>query len=245
MADPKHLAELAIRASRTGRTCFSRFLEPQERAWAEKAARDAGTGLDFFGGYPEAERAVACFLPPEEDPPEDPVVCLDIRWDARYASIGHRDLLGALMGLQLDREVTGDIVLDGEGLAYLFVLRELAPHVAELLVQAGRAPLRLTRHEGEVICPEPPGVRSRITFASPRLDAVLAAAVNCSRSEAQRRINAGLVKLDHVVCLRTDTAVGEGALLSVRGEGRIRLEEMTGETRHGRCSARIFRYGAK
>lgn len=83
----------------------------------------------------------------------------------------------------------------------------------------------------------------RITLASPRLDAFVSAGYDLSRSEAQRLINAGLVKLNHVPEMRTDAGVSEGALISVRGHGRMKVEEMLGQTRRGRLAAQVFRYG--
>ena len=83
----------------------------------------------------------------------------------------------------------------------------------------------------------------RITLASPRLDAFVSAGYDLSRSEAQRLINAGLVKLNHVPETRTDTGVDAGDLISVRGYGRMKIEELLGQTRRGRLAAQVFRYG--
>ena len=166
-----------------------------------------------------------------------------MEWNARYAQIGHRDLLGAVMGLGVDRDTTGDIVLAGEGLAYLFCLAGMEEAVTTELDSAGRAKLRLSRHEGEVVCPEPEGQRRRITLASQRLDAFVSAGYDLSRSEAQKRINAGLVKLNHLPNQRTDAHVEAGDLISVRGSGRMKVEEILGQTRRGRLAAQIFQYG--
>ena len=78
---------------------------------------------------------------------------------------------------------------------------------------------------------------------SAAVDAVLAAGWKLSRAEAQRLISAGLVKLNHVPELRGDVRVEEGSLLSARGYGRLRVDEVQGETRHGRTGVVLFRYG--
>lgn len=242
MIEEKRFAELARRAALAGRTGYSRFLEPAMMPAAKKSARDAGALLEFSGGYPGAERVVAAFIA-DGDEAYYPIECLDVRWNTKFASIGHRDLLGAVMGLSIEREMTGDIVLAGDGLAYLFVISDMADYIMANLESAGRASLKITRHEGEVICPEPEGVRARITLASPRLDAFVSAGYDLSRSEAQKLINAGLVKLNHSPELRTDAGVNAGDLISVRGHGRMKVEEMLGQTRRGRLAAQVFRYG--
>ena len=209
---------------------------------ARRCAREAGINCTLFGGYPQAERAVAAFSE-DGEAGDFPVSCLDVEWNARYAQIGHRDLLGAVMGLGVDRDTTGDIVLAGEGLAYLFCLAGMEEAVTTELDSAGRAKLRISRHEGEVVCPEPEGQRRRITLASQRLDAFVSAGYDLSRSEAQKRINAGLVKLNHLPNQRTDAHVEAGDLISVRGSGRMKVEEILGQTRRGRLAAQIFQYG--
>ena len=85
--------------------------------------------------------------------------------------------------------------------------------------------------------------RRRITLASQRLDAFVSAGYDLSRSEAQKRINAGLVKLNHLPNQRTDAHVEAGDLISVRGSGRMKVEEILGQTRRGRLAAQNFQYG--
>jgi len=242
MTEEKRFNELARRAALAGRTGYSRFIEPSLIPVAKKCARDAGAKVEFSGGFPGAERVVAAFIA-DDDTPEYPIECLDIAWNTKFASAGHRDLLGAVMGLSIEREMTGDIVLAGDGRAYLFVISDMADYVIANLESAGRATLKLARHAGEVECPEPEGVHTRITLASPRLDAFVSSGYNLSRSESQKLINAGLVKLNHVPEMRTDAGVGEGDLISVRGHGRMKVEQLLGQTKRGRLAAQVFRYG--
>lgn len=242
MTEEKRFQELARRAALAGRTGYSRFIEPALIETARKCAREAGCNLEFSGGYPGAERTVAAFVA-DGDLAEYPIECLDVMWNTKFSTVGHRDLLGAVMGLSIEREMTGDIVLAGDGRAYLFVMRDMADYVSANLESAGRATLKITRHEGDIVCPEPEGTHMRITLASPRLDAFVSAGYDLSRGEAQRLINAGLVKLNHLPEMRTDTGVSAGDLISVRGHGRMKVEEMLGQTRRGRLAAQVFRYG--
>jgi RNA-binding protein YlmH len=76
-----------------------------------------------------------------------------------------------------------------------------------------------------------------------RLDALVAGACRLSRAEAQRLIAGGLVKLNHVPCLRADARLAEGDLISVRGHGRVRVVAFQGESRRGRLIVNVFKYG--
>ena len=243
----KRLNELALRAAHSGRVCASRFLEPSQLDMARAAANRAGANVAFWGGFDGAERVVAAFY--DADAPEMweyPVVALRIQWNAKFSNPGHRDLLGAVMGLGIERETTGDIAMGeyrGERCAYLFALNDMADYIAASLEGAGRAAVkvRMAEETPELLPPE--GTEMRLTVQQPRLDAVLAAACKLSRSEAQKLIAAGLVKLNHVVNTHTDARLGEGDLISARGYGRIRVDAFGGETRRGRLVVSVFKYG--
>jgi len=244
----RRLGELALRAGHTGQTTFSRFLEAGEETEAARAAASrAGVRVSFWGGYDDAERRVAAFYP-DEPPAADewPLCPLRLQWNARFASPGHRDLLGAVMGLGIEREMTGDIApgrFRDAPCAYLFALRELADYIAASLDSAGRAAIRASvAGEAPQLMP-PEGQALRLTVQQERLDAVAAAAFRLSRSEAQRLVAAGLVKLNHVPCLRGDARLREGDLISARGYGRVRLTAFQGESRRGRRVVLAFRYG--
>ena len=96
--------------------------------------------------------------------------------------------------------------------------------------------------EGKVSVPEPQGTAFHDTLSSMRLDAVLAGAYRLSRTESSALIRGGLVKLNHIPCERADVAVEEGALLSVRGKGRVRLQSIEGLKRKQRIGVTFFRY---
>ena len=245
----KRLNELALRAQHTGRVCATRFLEPSTLAAVNAAASQAGVKVALWGGYEGAERCVAAFY--AGDPPEAgdwPVVALRLQWNAKFANPGHRDLLGAMMGLGIEREMTGDIAMGAyrdAPCAYLFALEEVADYIAANLDSAGRASLKVSvaTETPQLIPPE--GESLRLTVQQQRLDAVLAAACRLSRSEAQRLIAAGLVKLNHVPQLRPDARLSEGDLISARGYGRVKVTAFQGESRRGRQVVQVFRYGSK
>ena len=239
----KRFHELALRAAYTGRAAFTRFLDPALERDAEAAAREAGAAIRFEGGWPDAQRRMAAFTAEPDEPLTFPIQALEIRWNAKFCTVGHRDLLGAVMALGLERDATGDIGMGTTpGTAYLFCTQAAAAYIAANLTQAGRAPLKVAEADSVDIAP-PEGAYLRVTVAQLRLDAVLAAGYKLSRAEAQRLIQAGLVKRNHLEELRGDVRLETGDLLSVRGYGRLRVEDVQGQTRKGRLAALLFRYG--
>lgn len=236
------LRQAAERAARRNAPAPDRFLSGEERAWAVHEARQAGVAVSFDGGWPDAERVQACFHP-EDTPPVFTAQWLEARWPARFARCEHRDLLGSLMALGMDRSLLGDL-LAGEDRAYLLALPPLAARLPEEWRQAGRAPLTVRP------LPEPPALKApegallRETVPSLRLDAILAAGLRQSRAKAAELIRAGLVAVDHRVEERPDRLLTAGRLLSVRGFGRIRLREVGEPTRKERLPVllELFRH---
>ena len=240
----RRLLDIARAANGLGEARFSRFLEPPEYLLAQKAAHESGAVLSLFGGYGDAERRVAGFSSSDSIAPQDwPIACIRLRWNAKFASAGHRDVLGALMALGVERAMMGDIQM-GEDCAYLFVLREIADYLCANMDSAGRAKLsadRIDVSEAQIAAPK--GREFRVTISSMRLDALVAEGYDLSRSDAQGLIRRGLVKRNHMPCEKGDCRVEAGDMISVRGHGRLKFLTDLGETKKGRCAVRLFRYG--
>jgi len=239
--DRAHFSDLC-RAARRGSPRFTRFLDPPLMQEAARAAREEGVEAAFSGGYEGAERCLAAFY--DGDKPDAwPIECLRAEWNADYAKAQHRDFLGAALCLGIERSMLGDIMV-GEGCAYLFVTEAAAPLILSELQSAGRAKLKIERAKACEL-PEEKGTSVRDTVSSMRLDAVVAAGYSLGRAEAQELIRRGLVKLNHLPEERADARVHEGDLISVRGHGRLRVDEEQGLTRKGRLGVLMTRFGAR
>ena len=235
------LNDLARRAAASGQVCFTPFLDPAECEEAEAAAKRAGARTAFWGGYADAERRVCAFYDWEE-PEEYPIACLEIGWNQKFDKApAHRDLLGALMGLGFERDRAGDIVL-GRDRAWVFASPELAPYIQANLTEAGRAHLKISPVAPEDIAIEPEGTSIRETVSSLRLDAIMAAGWDLSRSQASEVIRSGRVRVNFRLCEKPDRDMAEGDLISARGLGRLRFERDEGATRKGRLAVRLIRY---
>ena len=245
--DLKRLRELALRCAHAGVPQYTRFMEPALLDDVRAAAGKNGVKAAFWGGYEDAERVMAAFydgVPPK--PGDWPICTIRITWNAKFAHPEHRDLLGAVMGLGMERDAVGDIALGtwrGAPCAWLFVTPEMADYVAANLESAGRAAVKAEVTDDAPVISPPEGVELRVTVQNPRLDAVAAVGWRLSRNEAQRLVAAGLVKLNHVVNLHSDARVETGDLISARGHGRIRVLDMPDESRRGRTIVTLFRYG--
>lgn len=203
-------------------------------------------GLVSFGGYENAERRMLVYLPEYLDASalmEDdaPIVCLRATF-YEGDSPSHRDFLGALMGAGIARETVGDICV-GKGSCDFFVTAEIAPYILQNFTGAGRTKLHLERIPlSDVSVPEPEVKEIKDTVSSLRLDSVISSGFRIGRSTAVQYVTAGKAAIDGLPCEKPDKQVEEGAKISVRGLGKIKLKTVNGLTKKGRISVVIDRY---
>lgn len=221
------------------------FLSPRELELARFLFGEP-EGLHAFGGYRDAERKMLIYLPEylTEDAlweADSPCVCLRAAF-FQGDSPNHRDFLGALMGAGIARETLGDICV-AQGSCDFFVTEEIAPYILQNFTSAGRVKLRLERIAlKEASIPEPEVKEIRDTLASVRLDSVIASGFRIGRSLAAQYISAGKAAIDGLPCEKPDKAVAQGAKISVRGLGKIKLAAVNGKTKKDRISVVIHRY---
>lgn len=240
----KRARDLARRAELRGTVTCTGFLTPAERYALERDPQLHSARLSFHGGYPGAERSMAFFLPDwlEEDALDLSEYLCALRLTAFFGEPGHRDYMGAILGMGVGREWVGDILTDGPTAIVLCqpsVLRHLLS-----IEKVGRCGVKAEQIALDAIpVPEKRTELRRFTVMSPRLDAVAAGLFHLSRTETARQIALGTLSLNYAVCLKTDARVEEGDVLSLRGAGKGRVTEIGGSSRKGRLfvTAELYR----
>lgn len=226
----------------------TRFLDLRERTLCTQAVQQAGMTrqIVFWGGYPDAERVMALCLPDyltSEDavsPEQSPLVLLRATKN-QTDILTHRDYLGALMGLGIERDVLGDIVITQTG-ADFFVAEDMADFIEMNFLRAGRKRVMLERISlSDFEMPEQEEEYGEGSVASLRLDSVAALIFRLSRAQMQERIAKGTVFLNQMQCMKPDADIAPGDKLTVRGLGRAQVMGLGGISRKGRQFVRYTR----
>ena len=192
-------------------------------------------GLQRFGGYPEAERQMLIYLPDYLDEAaltdeDSPIVCLRASFYENDTP-NHRDFLGALMGAGIARETLGDICVS-KGSCDFFVTAQIAPYVLQNFTGAGRTKLHLEAISlQDVVIAQPETKQIKDTLASLRLDSVISSGFRIGRSQAAQYVTAGKAAINGLPCEKPDKSIEEGAKISVRGLGKIKLTTVGGNTK--------------
>ena len=236
----KRARDLAERCERSGTVCVSGFLSPAEQYELQTRLGYIPCGLVFHGGGDNCERAAAFFLPDymtEEMLDLREYICA-MKLKAYFGQPGHRDYMGALLGMGIGREWLGDIQVEGDT-AYVFCMKSVLRHLLSI-EKAGRYTVKASQVPLEEV-PARKVETESLSFSvmSPRLDAVAAGLFHLSRTEAAKQIAAGNVSLNYGQCLKADCIVKEGDILSLKGKGKGSISGMGGTSRKGR----LFVYG--
>ncbi len=246
------LSDLCRRAE-MGEMTVTDFLTPGEQIHAERYLKGKGIAFGAFGGYEDAERKRLYLLPDymelegtlpsllEAYGMSTGIVILRIAGSG-YKKLGHRDFLGALLGLGLERSVLGDVAVNEEGNeAFLFCDALIADFIESEMKTVGSDKVRIFRVEGCEI-PKRRVLPISDTVASPRLDSVVAALCGLSREKARQTVCAGLVELNFESEDRPDRTVPSLSVISVRGVGKFRILSVEDRTKKGRFRLTAEKY---
>lgn len=223
------------------------FLDLRQRSLVESlcvSLKKTSTEVrcEFFGGYEEAERTIALFLPDYASIEDHPLTVIRARATVGGRELTHRDYLGSLIGLGIKRDMVGDLLVY-ENSVDIIVLEEMKEFLLLHYSKAGNTELELEAVPlSELRVPQVRTVLRKDTVASLRLDNVIASAFHLSRAKAAEAIRSGLVFVNSAQNEKTDAPVKEGDKLVLRGKGKAFLRETGGRTRKDRVFILIERY---
>lgn len=238
------LVDFAEQALKNQKYKLSGFLTPFEQNMAETIAKTlGGLKVEFDGGFIGAERKRAAFCHEDfEGTPNFEIVVIKSEWNGEFARLGHRDVLGSILSLGVEREIVGDIIATKE-FAKILVDKKLADYFITNLTRIGESPVETTIDELTEIAPKEERIKEiKATVASLRADSIAAAGFGMSRSKAAVEIAADKVKLNWQTVKNAAQSVKEGDVLSMHGRGRLEVAEIRGQTKKGRIGVLLKRF---
>lgn len=240
----KRFADLSKQADRKGIVCFSDFLTLSELNILRSSASQFVTAYETAGGYEDAERQIAAFVPDALYYTWTyPIDCIRmIPAYPKYAEqLTHRDILGALMTLGIDRCKLGDILVK-ESEYYLFVKQEMSSYIMQELNQIRHTIVHCKLTEGNSLNITADFDEYEKIITSNRLDSVIAAMTGKSRSQAVLLIQNGKIYINGAECLHNTYICKPSDVVSIRGVGKFIFCGITGETKKNKLKVCYKQY---
>ncbi len=169
-----------------------------------------------------------------------PFVCLTFTY-RKEDKLTHRDFLGTFMGMQLKREVIGDIVV-AEGEAQAFVTEVAAKLILSSVSKIGRVGVKVSDDRPFELEVRQEYKKIIGTVASLRLDCIVSLAAHISRDSAAGLIRSDRVDVNHFTASSISQELHEGDIISVRGSGRYVLSAVNGLSGKGRIHVEVLKY---
>ena len=236
----------AVRCHKQHVQRFSGFFDPckaRKFAHAVLSVKNLNVCCAAFGGYDHCERQIIG-VSPKTQPLEQtdfPIAVIQAAYNSKFSrTLTHRDFLGSLMGLGIERHYIGDIALS-DSAALIVVHGKMAGYIFANLEKAGRTTIKTTLlSTDKVAFPASKKEARRLSVASLRLDGVIAAAMCLSRKAAANLIAAEKVFINWVPCTQAAKEVSAGDFVTVRQYGRMEIGAITGNTKKGRIVLEVF-----
>ncbi len=248
----KRFIELSNNAYQRGIITFSDFLNLNELNILYTTPKvDIAVPYLTFGGYSCSERQMAAFLPDafslymetSEIKNCYPIQIVKITpIHAKFAEeLCHRDYLGALLNLGIERSKLGDILIQEQS-AYVFVHETLASYILDELVKVKHTVVLPQIVASADFTYEPKYEIVKGTVASVRLDSLLTLTYNFSRSKSTCFIEAAKVYVNGKLITSNGYRVKEHDIISIRGVGRFQFLQIVSETKKGRYYVEVQKY---
>lgn len=243
----KRLLELAERSYSHSIYTFTPFLGLSEQQAFYEVQRDvAYAGFDMEGGSPLCERKMIRFGSPDVLGYEEayPIRCIKIEpLTPKFAEhLTHRDFLGAIMNLGIERSTVGDIFVQDKE-AVLFCQESIASYLTENLDQVRHTHVKCVMIEAADYLASPVTEEVSLSVSSARIDSVISKVYNVARSRSLELFKAGRVYVNGRMVENNSHLLKNGDAVTVRGFGRFVYTGEQGETRKGkmRIGVEIYR----
>lgn len=225
-----------IKRAQDGGVCLLSFLDDAEMGIVlEEMKYQKDITANFYGGIIDSDRkrCIISSYPIEDN--DYKIKVFEIIYNKKYYELYHRSVLGAIMGLGIERKAIGDIVLKEDKRVFFAATEEISKFLKEEFRSVGKAPIELK----EIDYPIKNEIRyeSKVYFLSSlRLDVVVAGAYQLSRSEVLEYLLRGDISINHILNQNPSHICNLNDEISVRHKGRVKISEIGGHSKSGRLA---------
>lgn len=240
------MRELAERAYRSQQYTFTGFLSLYEQNEFYQIQKEtAYAGYTMWGGAPACERQMLRFGTAEAFGYEEafPIQCICMEPAAqKFADkLTHRDFLGALMNLGIERSMLGDIFLK-DNVGYVYCMDTMTDFIIKNLDKVKHTNVRCS------ICSEAPEGRQElspknISVASERIDGILAKLYGMSRNGSIEQFQQKKVFINGRLCENNSTLLKAGDVVTLRGYGKFIYQGVLYTSKKGKLCVSAALYG--
>lgn len=217
----------------------SDFYPPNIWKFFEDEVKIKGLKVESFGAFNESERRMISFNNIYNI--DYPIKVLRIENLSKFTKINHRDYLGSILSLGIERDKIGDLIVR-ENLCYVAVYDEIADYIIMNLKNISKAPCKITEVFEDVKEITYEFKEETILISSIRLDSIVAKLINKSRAMAQKIIEDGSVLINYNVNREKSFEVKKDDRITIRRYGKYIMGDCTSRSKSGKFKINIKKY---
>ena len=219
------------------RPILTHFFNPREQLIASTLLKDDDQiKMKSFGLIPNAERKRILFYPEYYDPvlSDFEVSLMEINYPTKFAELQHNQVLGTLMNIGIKRDVIGDIVTDGEKWQ-IVADAQMVDYIRLQVDHIGRIKVKMIPASSEqLVSSRDEWTDLQVSVSSLRIDVLVAGVYNLSRKHVKDLLKSQKVHLNWMLVEKPDLELGIKDIISVRGHGRFRIDDVHGVSKRGK-----------
>lgn len=241
----RKLVDKATQALYNNYPTYTQFLDLNEQSLFLSHLKEfPNIHYHLFGGYDESERKVVGFFSDDYhlDGLDYPIAALKIIPERTSDKLTHRDYLGSIMSLGIERFMIGDIICVDNG-AYVFCIDRISDYILEQLVNIRNSSITVEKVDVSFV----QGIKPNFdvikgTVSSLRLDSIVKLGFSMSRGNALALIESGKVYINSKLFEKGSAKIYEGDIISIRGFGKMKVQAIGELTKKGRTFIELYKY---
>ncbi len=208
--------------------------------WGTLQERLKGTiNIESYGIFLDSDRRIIAFN--KEEYEDFPIKLVEIKCNTKFSNLAHKDYLGALMSLGINRNKIGEVILDRDR-AFVAVSLDMVDFIISSLDKVKNLPCICNVIEEYDNLPEANYEEKTVISTSNRLDSIVSAISNISRSKACEYIQNQKVLVNYVMIKEKNFIVKENVKITIKGVGKFKIDKILGTTKSGRLKINIYKY---
>lgn len=240
----KKIADKALYVNKNFNPATTEFINPYVAGLSLPIINSLDVKFEILPSYQYCERKVLILFPEylEQIDCSEFIVGLRIKNKSKFKILTHKDYLGSIMSLGIDRNRTGDIYVYDD-YADIVVHSDIADYIVYNLDVIGKNKIEVEKiNIMDVHFKEQEHQLLNINCSSMRLDNIVKHLINKSREAASDIIKSKNVKINWQVIDKISYSVEAGDMISISKYGRFMVSKYMGQTKSGKNRVEIKHY---
>lgn len=224
------------------RSILTRFLNPREQYILNVLVNQATDLAVYFNGGVQGAESQRAILMPKEYPQDDlafEIALLEIKYPTKFDNLHHSTILGSMMHSGISRSVFGDILYNQTHSRWQIVIdAKMQRYMQQIVTKIGHVQVSLVECDLHNVLPHINDWEEKfLLLSSLRLDTVISAGFDLSRSDAKNLIEENQVRVNWSEIAKPDVELAIGDVISVRKHGRVQIKLLDGISKKGKIKA--------